>query len=116
MIRPVISALTSTLVCASILPLAVTIEVRSRVAMASSRTSVARPPFRAADRAVMPPTTTTSRTMNRPTFVRRDMRALSLAKWTSDRELERGDGLVVRVDGVDVARLGLGHVVLGIGD
>ena len=44
-IRPVMSALTSTLVSASILPLAVTAATRSRAETGSSRTSVARLPF-----------------------------------------------------------------------
>ncbi len=75
--RPVMSALTSTLVFGSIVPLAVTVATRSRLATGSSRTSVSLPPRLAAVRAKMPPPTTTTRPMMRLHFARRDIDSTS---------------------------------------
>src|ERR1051326_551311 len=71
--RPVMSALMSTLVSASILPLAATAATRSRADTGSRRTSMARLPRLAAVRANRPPPTAT--TIARPSvhLARRDM-------------------------------------------
>src|ERR1051326_3112387 len=115
-IRPVMSALMSTLVFASILPLAVTAATRSRVPTGSSRTSVARLPFLEALRATNPPTTTRAIVKNSVHLARRDMKAPRLTQGAADGELEQRDGLVVFVHRGHVVTFSAGYRILGIRD
>src|SRR4051812_33876631 len=95
----------STLVCGCTWPLAVTDATRSRFCTGSMRTSTALPPRLAAP---SPPTsTTTSATapaIDHFIFLVMDV-PVPLSKWTPDRALERGEGLVIVVTRVQPVNL-----------
>src|SRR5262249_56212610 len=116
MIRPVMSALISTDVLASIFPLAVTALTRSRRATFSIRTSVPANFFLCDWYAIPPPAAAARATTIKPIFMPRDMWLPQLTKGTTDRGLQRRDRLVVVVDRVHVITFGSLDGVLGIRD
>ena len=114
MMRPVMSALMSTLVSASILPLAVTAATRSCRPTGSSRTSVALVLLAVRKAEEPPPDDERDDDNDSPSLVPRDMIAFLVSEVVGRPRIERGERLVIIVNRVDVVAFGPLHRVLRI--